>query len=219
MADDPFPDPPSATGELAPRVEPAPTATLGWRARVAVSVIARVTGDEAPHVFTTLARHPRLFRRWLPFAGWLLLRTDLPRRDVEVLVLRTAWNTRSPYVWTQHVSLARKAGVSTATIGAIPNWEAAATVTPRQRALLRATDDLHERRVITDRTWSLLEEHLSEAERIEVCFVVGHYEMVAMTVNTLGVETDAPAAGRLDPAATRVSADARRRLGRLRTGG
>jgi alkylhydroperoxidase family enzyme len=33
--------------------------------------------------------------------------------------------------------------------------------------------------------------HLSETELIELCLLVGHYEMLAMTINSLGIEPEA----------------------------
>jgi 4-carboxymuconolactone decarboxylase len=210
-------DLPAARGDDAsPRVDPLATEALDWRSRVVVWVIARVTGEEAPRVFTTLARHPRLFRRWLPFAGSLLLGTDLPRVDVELVVLRTACNAGSPYIWTQHVDLARRAGLAPACVDAVPTWRDSGIWSPRQRALLGAADELHEQQVIGDATWRELVRWATEHERIELCFVVGHYEMVAMAVNTLGVESEPAAAARLDEAAARVARGAAQRLGQRR---
>ena len=58
------------------------------------------------NIFTTLVRHPGLFRKWLPFGGKLLA-GKLPPRDRELLILRTGWNTRADYEWHQHVRIAR----------------------------------------------------------------------------------------------------------------
>jgi alkylhydroperoxidase family enzyme len=181
---------------LPPRVEPASLADLRWRERVVVRVIGRAVRGEPPHVFTTLAKHHRLFRRWLPFAGWLLLRTELPRQDVELVVLRTAWNCASPYEWAQHVVRAQGLGIDQATIARVAERTAtegvdgAETWSARQRWLLLAVDELHANRVISDRTWKGLLDHLSESQLIELCFVVGHYEMLAMVLNSLGVQPE-----------------------------
>ncbi len=160
----------------------------------------RLARGERPRVLTTLARHRRLFRWWLPFAGNLLLRTELPRTDVELVVLRTACNCLSWYEWAQHVPLARRAGVSRAAIDAVPCWADPAdrdVWTARQRLLLLATDELHGQRMITDATWASLESQLGERELIELCMLVGHYEMLAMTLNSLGVEAEPGALGAL----------------------
>jgi alkylhydroperoxidase family enzyme len=184
-------------------------------ARVVATVAARATGGERPRVLTTLARHRRLFRWWLPFAGGLLLRSELPRADVELVVLRTACNCRSWYEWAQHVALAERAGLPGPVVAAVPSWADHDLFTPRQRLLLLATDELHARRTITDATWAPLAAELREPELIELCMLVGHYEMLAMTLNSLGVEAEpavlagldtgpAGTAGRLAAALTRA---------------
>jgi hypothetical protein len=81
---------------------------------------------------------------------------------------------------------------------------------PRQRLLLMATDELHDHRVITDRTWAALASELTERELIELCLLVGHYEMLAMAVNSLGVEAEPTTLARLGGAADAA--------GRLRAG-
>jgi len=176
------------------RIAPAPVDELGPLARVVGWGAGRVRGGEPPRIFTTLGRHRRLLRAWLPFAGTMLMRTRLPRPDVELVVLRTACNCTSPYEWVQHVPLARKAGVVADVVAAVPAWrENPAALSPRQGLLLSATDELHEHRAISSCVWRQLGAELDERQLIELCMLVGHYEMVAMTLNSLGVEPE-PAA-------------------------
>jgi alkylhydroperoxidase family enzyme len=190
------------------RIAPASPTALGLGARLVAAAAAVVTRGDQPRVFTTLARHRGLFRWWLPFAGKLLLRTELPRADVELVVLRTACNCLSWYEWAQHTRLARRAGLSKAAIEAVPCWahpEVSDVWTRRQLLLLLATDELHARRVITDTTWSALRAGLGEHELIELCMLVGHYEMLAMTLNSLGVEAEPSAIASLDAGATHTA--------------
>jgi 4-carboxymuconolactone decarboxylase len=180
---------------------------------------ALITRGDPPRIFTTLARHPRLFRHWLPFAGSLLLRTELSRADVELIILRTAWNCRSRYEWTQHVGLAVRAGVAHDAIERIPRGPADDAWTTRQALLLEAVDELHKRRVISDATWTALADELPERQLIELCFLVGHYEMLAMTLNSLGVRPEARARERLAGPAAEAAETLHRRLGAARRSG
>ena len=75
----------------------------------------RVDGAPASNIFTTLVRHPGLFRRWLPLGGKLLA-GKLPPRDRELLILRTAVLCRADYEWAQHTLIARSVGISEAEI-------------------------------------------------------------------------------------------------------
>jgi alkylhydroperoxidase family enzyme len=187
-------------------------------ARVAASVSGRATRGEAPRVLTTLARHRRLFRRWLPLATGLL-RGDLAAQDRELVVLRTAWRSDAWYEWCQHVALAERAALRPADIARVPAGPAAPGWSPRQRLLLVATDELHDRRVVSDPTWEALARELTDRQLIELCFLVGHYEMVAMAVNTLGVEPEPTAKARLTGGAAAAADDLRTRLAAARSPG
>lgn len=177
---------------------------LGPLARMVAWLARRATGMEPQRIFTTLGRHRRLFRWWVPFAGALLLRTRLPRRDVELLVLRSALNCSSSYEWAQHVPLARAAGLGLEQIRAVADPSSRAAPGPgqalseRQRLLIEAADELHSGKVVGDSTWRHLVTELDEHELIELCMVVGHYEMLAMVLNSLGVQPEPSTLAALD---------------------
>jgi alkylhydroperoxidase family enzyme len=70
-----------------------------------------------------------------------------------------------------------------------PGWA------PFDATLLRAVDQLHDDGVIDDPTWATLAERYDERQLIEVPMVVGHYHMVAFTLNSLGVPLEPGAVG------------------------
>jgi len=149
-----------------------------------------VTRTEPPQVFAEIGRHPRLFRAWLPFAGTLLFRGALPRVDAELVILRTAWDAGCEYEWEQHVQLAARAGLADAQIAAVARGAGAESWRARQRLLLTAVDELHTNRGLDTATRADLDGELSAKQFVELCFLVGHYEMLAMLLNSRGVEPD-----------------------------
>lgn len=190
------PAPPGGWVEIdVPRIAPGRGRELGWLGRAVVRLAALRTRGRAVNVFATLGRHPRLFNRWLFFAARLMPGGLLPRVEQELVILRVGWNTRCRYEWMQHVPIARGVGVTDEQIAAVQTGPDAATWSPRHRAILTAVDELHAARMISDPTWASLAEHLGERERIELCMLVGHYEMLAMTLLSAGVQVE-PAAER-----------------------
>lgn len=139
------------------------------------------------HVFTTLARHPELFAAWLPFSSQLLLAGDLPFAERELVILRVARNCESPYEWGQHVRIAAKAGLSSDDMARVAAGPDAPGWTERQSLLLRATDELHSGARIGRSTWEGLAQHLTERQLIELPMLVGHYHLLAFTLNSLQV--------------------------------
>lgn len=212
----------AADGPLPPpavRVPPAGGWALGPEARLAAAVAAVATGGEPPRLLATLGRHPRLFRRWLPLGADLLLRGDLARPERELVILRTAWRCGSWYEWVQHAHLARRAGLGPADIDRVVAGPAARGWSSRRRLLLQATDELHDRRVVTDVTWEDLAGELTERQLIELHLLVGHYEMLAMTLNSLGVAPEPGALARLAGGAAATADRLRDRLAAERRGG
>lgn len=180
------------TAAKSPRISPGSRAEIGRLNSLIVSGLWRAAGTrEPPHLFTTLARHRRLFRRWLRFAGGLMPGGRLPRRDTELLILRVAHNCDCAYERGHHERIAPRAGVSADEIARTAEGPDAPGWSDRDAALLRAADELHEERAIAEETWEVLHRELTEVELIELCMLVGHYEMVAMTVNSLRIEPDA----------------------------
>lgn len=153
-------------------------------------LLGAATGGGPLNLFTTLGRHRRLFRKWLRFAGALMPGGSLPRADTELLILRVAANCDCEYEWRHHERLAGTAGLSGEQVAAARGGADAECFEARQRLLLRAADELHAERDISDELWRELRDALSDVELIELCMLVGHYEMLAMTLNTLRVEPD-----------------------------
>jgi alkylhydroperoxidase family enzyme len=192
-----------------PRIAPGTTAQIGPLNALITAAIGLGAGTgRPPHLFTTIARHRRLFRPWLRFASALMPRGSLPRADSELLILRVDHNCRSEYEWRHHERIGLTAGLSAAQIAAVRDPDPSEVeFDVRQLLLLRAADELHGERDISDQLWAQLSGRLSDVELIELCMLVGHYEMLAMTLNSLRVEPDVFGSG----ARPRLLALARRR--------
>jgi AhpD family alkylhydroperoxidase len=176
--------------DTVPRIPPGGPDEVGRVNWAIARLLGVATGGPPPHVFTTLARHRRVFRPWLRFAGRLMPGGTLPRAESELVILRVARVTGSEYEWAQHVKLGRTAGLSDEEIERVrlgaeaPGWK------PRQTLLLRAVDELHDHDRIGDALWAELAREYGETELIELCLLIGHYIMLAMTLNSLGVQVE-----------------------------
>jgi alkylhydroperoxidase family enzyme len=184
---------PSANGETGPRVSPGNRRDLGLVNYQLAGLASRKAGaGRRLNVFTTIGRHRNLFRGWVRFARELAQRGSLPRIDAELVILRVAHNCDCEYEWRQHERMAAGVGLSPAAIAGVRGAPPATLYSQHQEALLRAADELHAEREISDPTWSELRQRFSDEQMIELCMLVGNYEMVAMTLKTLRVQADSP---------------------------
>jgi alkylhydroperoxidase family enzyme len=173
-----------------PRIVPGSRRDIGIVPTLIAAGAGRVLGSGPPHIFTTLARHRRLFLPWLWFAGMLMPRGRLPRADTELVILRVAHNCHCEYEWRHHERIAQTVGLVGADVARVREGPGADGFSDRQVLLLVAADELHASRDISERLWDSLRRYLSDVELIELCMLVGHYEMLAMTLNALRVQPE-----------------------------
>jgi alkylhydroperoxidase family enzyme len=173
-----------------PRIPPGSPRQIGLIATAISRIAGRATRSGPPNVFTTIARHRGLFLPWLLFAGRLMPGGRLPRRDTELVILRVAHLCGCEYEWRHHERMGQRVGLSADDVTRVREGAAADGWSPRQVLLLRAVDELHATRDISDELWASLEGELSNVELIELCMLTGHYEMLAMTINALRVQPE-----------------------------
>ncbi len=148
---------------------------------------------EPMHIFTTLGRaDPELFRRWLGFGG-ALLAGSLSGRLRELVILRTAARFGGRYEWAHHIELAEAQGISPAEIAALGDAEwglDAMAWPPLELAALRAVDETADEGAVSDATWAVLAELLSESELIELLMLIGHYLMLTTVLGSLRIQLE-----------------------------
>jgi 4-carboxymuconolactone decarboxylase len=174
---------------MAPRIPPLPREGRDPKTAELLEALSAFNGVEL-NIFATLAHHPRLLKRWSDFGGALLYGGKLPPRERELLILRTGYLCRSPYEWGQHVTIGLAAGLTDEEIARVAQGPDDDAWSDDDRVVLRAADELHADSCISDATWSSLSARWDEQQLVEVCMVVGQYHLVAMTLNSLGVEPE-----------------------------
>jgi 4-carboxymuconolactone decarboxylase len=185
----------------APRLAPLPPEE--WN-EDAIAALRAAFGDQAadrllaggpdvprmPNVLSTLMHHPALAGPFLTYNAVLLNAPSVEPRLRELMVLRVAWRTRSPYEWVQHVRIAKSCGITSEEIDAIAGRADTHTWSPLDADVLAATDQLLDHYRIDDDTWGRLAARLDERQLMEVAFIVGTYTCLAMAFNTFGIELD-----------------------------
>jgi alkylhydroperoxidase family enzyme len=147
------------------------------------------------NIFRTLAHHPKLMKRWLVFGNHVLAKSTLAPRERELVILRTGYRCRAGYEWSQHVEIARASGLSDEEIDRIARGPDAPGWSDLDRALLRASDELHDDQFVSDATWAELSAHYDTQQLMDLVFAVGQYTLVSMALNTLGVQLEPGAPG------------------------
>jgi alkylhydroperoxidase family enzyme len=170
-----------------PRIRPL--AESEWTEEIR-DVLPTSGSGRALNIFTTLARHPKLLKRWLVFGGHVLGKSTLSPRDRELVILRTGYRCKSEYEWGQHAIIARHVGISEEEIRRVTRAPDAGGWDPFEALLLRAADELHDQQTITDATWDALAARYDERQMMDLVFTIGQYTLVSMALNAFGVQRD-----------------------------
>jgi 4-carboxymuconolactone decarboxylase len=143
----------------------------------------------------TLANHPKLAMAYNTFGKHLLLDSAIAVRPRELIVLRTAWLTRSEYEWHYHVGYALNAGMTLAEIAAVGEGPSSPVWHDKEvdRAVLSAVDELYRHSRISDATWEVLSRCFDRHQMMELVFTIGNYVLLSWVVAALGIPLEAGA--------------------------
>jgi alkylhydroperoxidase family enzyme len=155
--------------------------------RLAIAFARRASRGRSYQFLRVLSIDRRLFRPFLSFNARLMPRGRLERSQTEAVVLRTALLCGSQYEWTQHVPLARRAGLSAEQVEAVRTDPESELLPEPTRALLRAVAELLDDHALSGATYERLSATLSPAQILETTMLVGNYAMLAGALNSFGV--------------------------------
>jgi AhpD family alkylhydroperoxidase len=174
--------------EGVPRIEPLPEDE--WDDEIRTLIDQSWSGPppgNRNNLYRTLARHRPLLRTWSEL-GRVLLNCQLPARDRELLILRTAWLTRCRFEWAYHEPLALRVGITQAELRRVRGGPEAPGWDKREATLLGVTDELVTTSRLTDATWDALAAWYDEQQLIEIPALVGQYQLVAYLTNAIRIQ-------------------------------
>jgi alkylhydroperoxidase family enzyme len=153
-------------------------------------------------LFTTLARHPELFERFIRGAPSYMPGACVSVRQREVLLLRVTARCRCEYEWGMRVHyFADEAGLTSEQIAATVHGDAGnACWQSGDAVLIRLADELHDSCGISDDLWSALHGAFSDEAILELVVMAGYYRTVGYLAVGLRLPVE-PKVGRAFPAA------------------
>jgi len=179
----------------APRIEPVDLGRLDADQRAALEPFlasdgGKVGGGKILNIFRTLAHAPKALTAFLGWGNYILSkRNALSPRDRELVILRTGYNCRSGYEWTQHKRIGLDCGLTEDEIARIKAGPDANGWNDLDRAMLRATDELTANHFVTDASWAALAP-LGDKGRMDLVMTVGQYTQVSMILNSFGIQVE-----------------------------
>jgi 4-carboxymuconolactone decarboxylase len=168
----------------APRLEPIPKVVE--RAREAM----KDSPVNAVNVMATMAHNRTISKALGGFAQTVLFGGELPRRQVEIAVLRMGWNCQAVYEFGQHTLFGRDAGLTEEEIYFTTRPISQGGWSPADAAILQLVDDLYTDDCVSDATWAEASRHFSGPDLIHLIAAGGCYRVVSGFLNSAGVQLD-----------------------------
>lgn len=146
-------------------------------------------------VFRLLANAPRVFPGWTQMVDELFESPTFSRRMREVVILRVAHLQGSRYELSQHVGIARNAGLTDQQINAIlDNGDlAAAGISNTERTALDVTTELCSTHRLRDDTFAAAQAVLGDEALTELLMIISCYYGLALVLNAADLDVDATA--------------------------
>ena len=129
----------------------------------------------------------------------------LAARYRELAIIRTGIVGDSRFEYSQHLKVARMVGVPDDQLAAIKGWTTSDKFDATERAVMAATDEIVGRNLVEDATFAALKQHFSDAQILELFYVIGLWRMHGMIVRALHLEYDNDTTARMQevPAPTK----------------
>ena len=168
----------------APRLEPIDAVAAKAREAMKSQPI------NAVNVTATMAHNRTMSKAIGSFAQTVLFGGELPRRQVEIAVLRMGWNCQSIYEFGQHTLFGRDAGLTDDEIYFTTRPVVEGRWSAADATILHVVDDLYTDDCVTDATWAAATEHFSVPDIVHLIAAAGCYRVVSGFLNSAGVQLD-----------------------------
>ena len=144
------------------------------------------------NVFRMMANAPASFQPLINFAMSILLQSELDTRKREIAVLRVAHVTRSRYEWTQHVAVAKSAGVSEDAIAKIAVDGPVTALDGEGNLLCRVADEISRDIRLSNDALAAIVDRYGVRQATELILCCSYFNMVSRFLESTRVELEGP---------------------------
>ncbi len=157
------------------------------------------SGDRAKNASLTDARGALVgpYNSWLysPYVGdriqqlgdALRFHSSLPPNLLELAILMIGCRWRAQFEWWAHARLAKRAGLSDASIDRIKNREHPEDLTPEERVVHDFCAQLLDGKRVSDEGYGDAKSVIGEKGILDLISLMGYYTMISMTLNVFEI--------------------------------
>jgi alkylhydroperoxidase family enzyme len=140
-----------------------------------------------PNLLRFGLRHPKLARVVADMIDVAVLGGSLDARLREVAILRVGWRIGSVYEWSNHVPIARRAGMTDEELLAVRTADAS-VLTPADLVAIAVADEVLDSLAVSSNTFDAARELLGDGdELLELVAIPGFYRAIGSLLLSFGI--------------------------------
>jgi alkylhydroperoxidase family enzyme len=114
----------------------------------------------------------------------------VPRKLIELTILRTAQIVGSAYEINQHIPLIKMCGYSDAQIAALPEWQASTLFDDKERSMLGYVEQMAHGGDVDDPTFAALQKNFNSQQIVELTRTIGNYYATGLLTKALRIQVE-----------------------------
>ncbi len=142
------------------------------------------------HILGLFAHYPKLAKAYMGLNQHVAAGSSLPVRIRELLILRTSWLRKLDYEYTQHIVLARRAGITDEEIQQIQTGSSATDWSSEDSEILLVAEELRQHAAISNGTMQNLKNRYTTQQIMDMIFLVGCYDLLGVAIKSFGIPVE-----------------------------
>jgi alkylhydroperoxidase family enzyme len=150
----------------------------------------RAQGGDIINLQIATGHAPKFSRASEPMAFAIRFDATVPRKLIELTILRTAQIVGSAYEINQHIPLIKMCGYSDAQIAALPTWQASTLFDDKERSVLGYVEQMAHGGDVDDPTFAALQKNFNSQQIVELTRTIGNYYATGLLTKALRIQVE-----------------------------
>jgi alkylhydroperoxidase family enzyme len=150
----------------------------------------RARGGDVINLQIATGHSPKFARASEPMAFAIRFDATVPRKLIELTIMRTAQIVGSTYEINQHIPLIKMCGYSDAQIAALPTWQASTLFDDKERSVLGYVEQMAHGGDVDDPTFTALQKNFNTQQIVELTYTIGSYYANGLLTKALRIQVE-----------------------------
>jgi alkylhydroperoxidase family enzyme len=150
----------------------------------------RALGGAIINLQITTGHAPKFARAASAAAFTIRFDATVPRKLIELTIMRTAQIVGSAYEINQHTPLMKMCSYSDAQIAALPEWKASTLFDDKERSVLGYVEEMAHGGDVDDPTFAALEKNFTPQQIVELTYTIGSYYANGLLTKALRIQVE-----------------------------